>query len=89
MTWDFEINKPTDLGSIQFAETLMHNVLNQVHFATTILRQNFIMDFVTITDLVFKPNPQDIFNQLKATANFLSDHTFKEPYPFLFPYWYR
>jgi hypothetical protein len=64
MTWDFEIESPQDFGSLQFSETLLHNILNQIHFATTLLRQHFILDFATTAGLLHKPNVINIHKQM-------------------------
>ncbi len=88
MTWDFEIEKNQDLGSLQFSETLLHNILNQIHFATILLRQNFIMDFATTADLLHKPNVPDIHKKMKDQLTYLADLNLTEDYPFLFSYWY-
>lgn len=88
MTWDFEIEKNQDLGSLQFSETLLHNVLNQIHFATILLRQNFVMDFATTAGLLHKPNVADIHKKMKANLTFLADLNLTDNYPFLFSYWY-
>lgn len=88
MTWDFEIDKNQDLGSLQFSETLLHNILNQIHFATILLRQNFIMDFATTAGLLHKPNVVNIHKQMKDELNFLADLNLIGEYPFIFSYWY-
>jgi hypothetical protein len=88
MTWDFEIEKNQDLGSLQFSEALLHNVLNQVHFASMLLRQNFVMDFATTADLLHKPNVVNIHKQMKEQLTFLADLRLTGDYPFLFSYWY-
>lgn len=88
MTWDFEIGKTNDLSSLQFSETLLHNILNQIHFATIILRQNFILDFATTAGLLNKPNVVDIHKKMKAELKFLADLNLTANYPFIFSYWY-
>jgi len=88
MTWDFEIQTPQEFGSLQFSETLLHNVLNQIHFASTILRQHFFLDFATMAGLLHKPNPKNIHKQLKESFPSLADLNLKDDYPFLFSYWY-
>jgi hypothetical protein len=67
MTWDFEIEKKQDLGSLAFSEALLHHVLNQIHFATTILRQTFLMDFATTAGLLHKMNVPNIHKDEKST----------------------
>lgn len=88
MTWDFEIQTPQEFGSLQFSETLLHHVLNQIHFATTLLRQHFFLDFATMAGLLHKPNPKNIHKQLKDSFTRLADFNLNDDYPFLFSYWY-
>jgi hypothetical protein len=88
MTWEFKIEKNHDLGSLQFSESLLHNILNQIHFATTLLRQHFIMDFATTAGLLHKPDVQNIHKQLKEKLTYLADLNLNAEYPFLFSYWY-
>lgn len=87
MTWDFEI-EDKEFGSLQYSETLLHHILNQIHFATTLIRQHFYLDFATMARLVRKPNIQEIHKQLKESFPHLEELKLPDDYPFLFSYWY-
>lgn len=88
MTWDFDTKDNQKFGSYQFAESLLFHLLNQKHFATTILRQELINNFA-IVDLLFKPNVKAMYDDLKKEYNFLAPLQFDQSGNFSFGYWYR
>lgn len=88
MTWSYDIENEQELRTEAFAESLLHHIINQGHFATSLLRQNFPLDSATRAGLLQKTNPKKIFETLKNQVNFLADLNLTDDCPFLFSYWY-
>jgi hypothetical protein len=76
LTWDFEVNNQQELGSYQFAESLLFHTLNQRHFMTTILRQETINNLGSL-GLLSAPVPKTIYEHLKKEFDFLTPFKFE------------